>query len=85
MKTDLKNVSNPRMHNPDGMYASEARNEDYFSLLDYFAGQALNGICACSLDNYGAISNNAEPDYIANKCYDIATAMLKRRSIETLT
>jgi len=56
--------------------------DDGMSLLDYFAGKALNGICACSLDNYGAISNNAEPDYIANKCYDIAKAMIKRRSLE---
>lgn len=36
-----KKPSNPRMSHPDGMYASEARSEDFFSLRDYFAGKAM--------------------------------------------
>ena len=49
------------------------------TIRDYFAAEALNGICANSLANYGMISNNAESDYIAKRCYQIADAMLKQR------
>ena len=38
--------SNPRMTNPDGMYASEARAEDCFSLRDHYAGLAMQGLLA---------------------------------------
>lgn len=54
-------------------------SQNGMSLRDYFAAEALNGICANSLANYGMISNNAEPDYIAKRCYQIADAMLKQR------
>lgn len=41
METENTRPENPRMHNPDGVYASEARLEDYFSLRDHFAGLAM--------------------------------------------
>jgi len=44
MKTEETKPSNPRMHNPDGQYASEARNEDYVSLRDEFAKAAMGTI-----------------------------------------
>ena len=51
------------------------------TLRDYFAAKALNGICANSLANYGMISNNAEPSFIAQRCYKIADAMLKEKEL----
>jgi len=79
MKTKLELLSNPRMHNPDGIYASEARGEDYYSLRDYFAGKAMNGYLSASVD----VINRGFPidaHNIANECYIIADAMIKARS-----
>lgn len=56
------------------------KRQDFgMTLRDYFAAKALNGICANSLANYGMISNNAEPAFIAQRCYQIADAMLNQR------
>ncbi len=44
MGTEKTKPSNPRMHNPDGEYASEARKEDYVSLRDIFADSAMKSI-----------------------------------------
>lgn len=32
---EKEKIENPRLHNPDGMYASEARNEPCVTLRDY--------------------------------------------------
>lgn len=79
METKQKEVSNPRMHNPDGVHASEARSEDYFSLRDYFAGKAMNGYLSAihEVINRGMVIDAYN---IANECYIIADAMLKVRS-----
>lgn len=68
--------------NPNAFPADTVK-EDYsgMSLRDYFAAKALNGICANSLANYGMISNNAEPAFIAQRCYQIADAMLNQREL----
>ena len=79
METNLEKPSNPRMHNVDGMYATEARAEDFVSLRDTFAGIALQGILnnglkindeSKVLQAYEAVSINA---------YLLADAMLKVR------
>jgi hypothetical protein len=79
METNLEKPSNPRMSNPDGVYASEARLEDCVTLRDNFAGIALQGILnnglkindeSKVLEAYEAVSLNA---------YLIADAMLKVR------
>jgi hypothetical protein len=83
METDLKKISNPRMSNPDGMYASEARAEDYYSLRDHFAGQYLQGHLA---SEYYAGQNTSKENLIGiAKCaYFFADAMLEVRSLEEL-
>lgn len=80
------NISNPRMSNPDGVYASEARAEDYFSLRDHFAGLAMQSLL--SQPNIGEIlklsgakqmidGDNA----ISITSYRISDAMLFQRSV----
>jgi hypothetical protein len=82
MTTENKKPSNPRMHNPDGMYASEARNEDFVSLRDYFANSAMQSIISKGLEtqsqnwNFGDIINE-----LAKDSYRIADAMLKQREL----
>lgn len=75
-----KIISNPRMSNPDGMYASEARAEDYFSLRDHFAGLAMQGYVA---SEYGAgiHCDREDMQYLASSFYDMADAMLKQREL----
>jgi hypothetical protein len=73
METNKK-PSNPRMHNPDGLYASEARLEDCVTLRDYFANSAMQGL----ISNFkGDVSANYET--IAIVSYKLADAMLKQR------
>lgn len=82
-------ANNPRMNAYDGVHASEARNEDYYSLLDYFAGQVLQGIHSNSemwinmcLDKKNLTRDNkkdSHEDYVAQVCYNTAKAMLKER------
>ena len=82
MKTDLKNPSNPRMTNPDGMYASEARNEDCVTLRDHYAGLAMQAMI-----NNPNIKRPDEKksDFIvfSKRAYQYADAMLEVRSLET--
>lgn len=68
----VSNISNPRMTHPDGMYAAEARSEDYVSLRDHFAGLAMQGFLA----HYG---NNGTWDNLSEMSYQVADAMLKAR------
>ena len=63
--------SNPRMQNPDGMYASEARAEDFFSLRDHYAGLAMQYFVNANNGNF--CENDAE------QIFYIADTMLKVR------
>lgn len=74
-------TSNPRMQNPDGMYAAEARNEDFYSLRDFFAGAFLQGHLA---SEYYAGTNKTKENLIgiAKTAYMFADAMLEVRSNE---
>jgi hypothetical protein len=74
-------VSNPRMTNPDGMYASEARGEDCVTLRDDFAGKAMQGFLSNPQYSVMFSGNNGcpVPDYIATLAYEIADEMLKAR------
>ena len=70
-----KKPSNPRMTHPDGMYASEARNEDCYYLRDHFATNVIIGL-------YSALPERAtldSPAYWVETAYDIAEAMLLER------
>lgn len=40
---ETKKPSNPRIQNHYRIQSGEARNEDYFSLLDHFAGLVYAG------------------------------------------
>jgi len=85
MKTNLEKPSNPRMSNPDGVYASEARLEDCVTLRDTFAGLALQGFVSNRKYSEMFSGNNGFPipDFIAKTAYEIADAMLKIRSLDT--
>ena len=55
------------------------KDEEREHLIDYFAGQILNGVYAYGL-NYSDIKGNAS---IAKSCYDVAEALLKERDSRT--
>jgi len=68
------------MTHPDGMYASEARSEDYVSLRDHFAGLAMQGFA--SNTEWSRTVNDDWDDYVERMttgAYEIADAMLKAR------
>jgi hypothetical protein len=74
-------IKNPRVHNSDGVYASEARLEDYVSLRDHFAGLAMNSIIYSNYyEKYTGNNGLPVPEFIAQQSYLIADAMLKERS-----
>lgn len=77
-----KKPSNPRMHNNDGMYASEAMAEDYVSLRDHFAGLAMKSIISSNFYD-GCTGNNGlpVPEFISRQSYIFADAMLKQREL----
>lgn len=88
METNLEKPSNPRMSNPDGVYASEARLEDCVTLRDNFAGLALQALL--SQPNIGMVlqdlkcaSMGEADEQISITCYRIADTMLNIRSLET--
>lgn len=64
---------NPRMLAFD---ASKARTEDYFSLIDHFAGLALQRLI-------GSVNNMGRHEWVSREAYHYADAMLKVRE-ETL-
>jgi hypothetical protein len=76
---ETKKPSNPRMHNPDGMYASEARSEDCVTLRDHFAGLAMQAMI-----NNPNIKRPDErkSDFIifSKRAYQYADAMIEFRS-----
>jgi hypothetical protein len=63
------------MHNPDGMYASEARNEDCVTLRDLFAAKAMQGF----LSDISKFTTIASHECCAKEAYELADAMLKQR------
>lgn len=65
--------SNPRMYNPDGIYASQARGEDCVTLRDYFAAKAMIYFIEA---NHGNFCDND-----ASQIYYIADTMLKQREL----
>ncbi len=80
MENTENKPSNPRMHNSDGMYASEARAEDYVSLRDHFAGLAMSGHLA-SKYGAGVYCTKQNMDYLARGFYEMADSMLKAREL----
>lgn len=60
------------MSHPDGTFASQARDEDCFYLLDYFAAKVMTKYL-CN-ENY-----NQNPSEIAKMSYDMAEKMLIER------
>lgn len=91
MELENKKPSNPRLHNPDGMYASEARNEDCVTLRDIFANSAIQkpvitkprGIFNYIKWFFGLSyrGNNLTAEVIAQNAYCVADAMLKEREL----
>lgn len=89
METDLKKPSNPRMSNPDGMYANEARAEDCVTLRDYAHVHFMSAIIS-NADTMREITKtyNSAPKYkrvdfeelVAKLSFSYADAMLKVRS-----
>ena len=78
MNEQEKKPSNTRMHNPDGMYASEARSEDCVTLRDIFANSAMQGIMSNS-SVFGV--KTMYNDDIARLAYSIADELLKQREL----
>ena len=76
---EIKKPSNPRMTNPDGMYASEARLEDYFDLRDHFAGLAMQGMLS-NPSMFDILNGNAN-EIASRLSYELADAMLKQREL----
>lgn len=76
---ETKKPSNPRMSNPDGVYASEARLEDCFTLRDHFAGLAMQAMI--NNPNIKRPDEN-KSDFItfSKRAYQYADAMIEFRS-----
>jgi hypothetical protein len=81
MNENEKKPSNPRMHNPDGLYASEARLEDCVTLRDYFANSAMQSIVGGGLNVKNEEAILEAYDYVAKNAYLLADAMLKQREL----
>lgn len=83
MTDETKTPSNPRMQNPYGVFAGEARNEDFFSLRDHFAGLAMQASLASpelmEVVSETSIKDGSVFDAIAKASYKAADAMLKQR------
>jgi hypothetical protein len=89
MEKDLKKPSNPRMHNPDGMYASEARLEEFVTLRDYAHIHFMSAVIS-NADTMREITktyNSAQKDkridfqeLVAQISFGYANAYLKVRS-----
>lgn len=82
METNLEKPSNPRMSNPDGVYASEARLEDCVTLRDEIAMRAMQGHLS---SEYGILhsSDKHNDAMLCIRFYEFADAMLEARSLET--
>lgn len=75
-------VSNPPYQAMDGVYAGDARSGDYATLLDHFAGLAMQGICArthAEDNQYTANGGWIMSNMVALSAYEIAKAMLEER------
>jgi hypothetical protein len=89
MESDLKKISNPRMSNPDGMYASEARLEDCVTLRDYAHVHFMSAIISNAdtmreiTKTYNSSQKDKRIDFeelVAKISFSYADAMLKIRS-----
>lgn len=82
METNLEKPSNPRMSNPEGVYASEARLEDCVTLRDEIAMRAMQGYLS---SEYGILhsSDKHNDAMLCIRFYEFADAMLEARSLET--
>ena len=78
---EARKPSNPRMHNPDGMYASEARNEDCVTLRDIFANSAMQAIMSKGITISGESEVKEAFEYLSKTAYLLADAMLKQREL----
>lgn len=80
-----KKLSNPRMQEFDGIYASDAykANSDHFTLRDHFAGLAMQGHMA---SEYGVAvqCDYREQKLLAEAFYSMADAMLEQRQIKNI-
>jgi len=81
MSEKTKKPSNPRMHNPDGMYAGAARNEDFFSLRDEIAIKAMVTILSKGITISDENMVKQAYDAVAFNSYLISDAMLKQREL----
>ena len=73
-----KNEENPKVYpvvNQGNVY------ESGLSLLDHFAGLAMQGICADGHTFWDSSSMQGTPSNIAAVSYDVAEAMIERRKI----
>lgn len=71
---------NPPMQNHSGRFASDAMNEPHVTLLDHFAGLAMNAFLQSPFQMQKLTGDVNENDtLLAITCYRIADAMLKAR------
>ena len=86
---ETKKPSNPRMTNPDGVYASEARLEDCVTLRDYAHVHFMSAIISNSdtmreiTKTYNSAPKDKRIDFeelVAKLSFSYADAMIKVRS-----
>ena len=73
---------NPRMTNPDGMYASEARSEDCFTLKDHYAGLAMQYFIDANNGNFSQ-SDAKQAFYIAETMLEVREENNLLKQLET--
>lgn len=79
-----KEIPNPLMQQFDGMYANDAYKSDAqnpnhsVTLRDHFAGLAMQGHLA-SYYGAGVHCDNQNQEFLADRFYSMADAMLKQR------
>ena len=74
-------INSPGFVYGDGTAELPYTNEG-MTLRDYFAGQALQGICAYMRDNGVPFANSQEINEAAELAYSVANAMLKARKYD---
>lgn len=75
--------SNPRVHNPDGIHAIEARNEDCVTLRDEVAKSVLNGIVSSNTEGMsnGMAFTNENIKQFVEVSFLFAEEFLKHREL----
>lgn len=61
-----------------GQYASDAMKQPHVTLLDHFAGQAMQGLCAGFKESFFT-DNCPDSAVTSKKAYEMAKEMLKAR------